>query len=395
MNRASALAFGFALLPLVALAPSASAAPPAPAQDPHVAMCIRDGKSVVEGLERAKTSRYLENDADRETRRLSQFEEACITGPKATAVKSLPGYADVTAVHGQAKKAAAELKTKVDAAKKAEEDAARKRQEADEKRRADEAKQAAAESAAQDKKREEERAAEKARRLSEDRAYFDKKARGYCTQNGQLAKTCYGFFTTYKTPGNTPPAEVEHQGTIEQCLVAVTGSSPSVYAGERLLSVGANSNYASECLRMMDVALGASWRKSFEERKARAAFANDVEAAIRSGFHTKCGTRAWLEGAGGITVVTEKKSTGSGVFLTKKNPDGDTVTVQCSGKVVTTYASGGSMTTEPKTEAGLAAERNLRACALEKAKYVCRGGKNDFEMGMSECVRAAEAACGH
>jgi flagellar biosynthesis GTPase FlhF len=389
MIRARALFLGLFVSSLASVASVAQAA--APEEDPFLAMCKRDGKNILESAERAKTSKNLATEYDRTANRFNQFESTCITGPKVAAIKSSAGYADVTAADAKIKTELAGLKQRVDAAAKAEQDQAHKRQAEDEQKRLEQQKRDDVERAAQVKKREDERAAENARRAAEDKAWKEKKAKEYCTLNGQLSNKCFTFLTTIATDSSKL---IEHQGYgyVRGCFERINAQSPDINAAEELLAANDTGEYAAECLRLTDT-VKPGWRKRVEDMKKREVFAAEVEKVMASSFKTKCGVSGWLEDPRRLQVVLEKKSASKATFFAKKNGDGDLVTIYCSGVVTTQYAKGGSSTSQPKTEASLTADRNLRACALEKAKYLCPGGKIDFERGMSDCVKVAEAAC--
>jgi hypothetical protein len=389
MIRVSALTVGFLAAALVCVLPSVAHA--APEEDPFVAMCKRDGKSLLGAVERAKTNkaqRVLETEHSNVSERFTKFQSTCISGPKVAAVKSTPGYADVTATEAKITVELAALKQLLDAATKAEQEATRKRLEEGEKIRLEEERRHDAERAAQKKRDDEAHAAAEARKAAEDRAWVEQQAKERCTQNGQLAKTCFTFFTTVDR-GST---RIESHSDIASCLATVVSQRPNVDAAMSLLARNASSEYAAECLRMMDVAQ-PGWRKPYEDRKKLEAFVAEVSKTVESSFQSKCGVRARLGGPRTIALILGKPSASKATFLERKNPAGDLVKIDCSGVVVTAYVAGGSQTVQPKTEAALEAEYALRACAMQKAEKLCLRGKFDYENGKNNCVQIAEAAC--
>ncbi len=374
-----------------ALAFSISIGARAADENPKVRLCKRDGKSLTEALGRAMQDASFVQRYPEHVNRLSQFEKACISGQGATELKSLPGYADVLAVHAQARDAFAKLKQKVDAAEVEEQQAAKARQAAVNQSLADADRKRAAELQEMRRKNEQEMAADRARAQAENRRYVEKRANELCTLKGQTSAICTEFFTTIEP---SRAHEVEHESNIRSCLERLTGPSPDVTAAEGLLAANATSKYALECLRMMDIASGSGWRANYEARAKRAAFDDQLDQDLRRNFKAKCGVHASLRPGGGVLI--ERKSSSKATFLSRKDPDGDLMTILCSGVVVTRFPSGGTGTTAPTTEAALASDRDLRKCALEHVKEVplwCPNGKVDFERGIGKCIRAAEAFC--
>jgi hypothetical protein len=359
-------------------------------------ICKSNGKSLVTQLDRIQKddSPYLANEVSRVEGTLRMFEDRCISGPPADAVKGVAGYADVTALHAQAKSTFAALEKRVAAKEKAQQEESKRRHEEYLRKRAEEEQKRAAELAAQRKKEDDARAAEETRAQAERRKDLEKRTTAACTQGGKLSQICYDFFTT---PEGKAAERGEDGGYTRSCLESVAGTSPDVSSAEHLLSVKASSKYAAECLRMMDVAKGgAEWRKRQETFDKLLEFGTDLDATVRKSFKAKCGVEASVDDPMGLHLRLAKKNPSKAVFLSKKDPEGNHVTVHCSGSVVKKYASGGSSTAYPKTEAEIEAEAKLRRCAQEKALVLptsCPQGKISFERGDSTCIRAAEAEC--
>jgi hypothetical protein len=260
-----------------------------------------------------------------------------------------------------------------------------------ERKRQEEEQKKAAEAAAQRKREDDARAAEEARVESERKASIAKKANATCTQNGQVSQVCVEFFTSVDQDRASP---VENKGYLRDCFTNATTASGNVSSAEQILRAQDSSKYAGECLRMTDAARGAAWRKPQDDILKRAAFDSSLEDEVNRGFKAKCGMGGAYGGRG--FLVVEKKSTSTAVFLSKKNPDGNQVTVLCSGNIVTRFSNGGSSTAFPKTEAQVAAERDLRKCAEERSKILpdsCPQGRISYERGVSACIKAAEAMC--
>jgi len=365
--------------------PAGASAAPAKAkeeEDPVLAMCKRDARNILDGMARDKAKNpadaYLGSNG-----RVSQYAETCIHGPKAAAIKSKSGYSEITTAYGRITTELAALKQTHDAAQKAELERGKEAQAKAEREKAEQAKRDEAAVAAQQKARETERAAEQAKRFAAERAARETKARGLCTQAGQLSSPCLTFLTTIEPDSSK---ELPNKSQLGSCFAKATTESPDVYAAERLIVAGDTSAYAVECHRMMDVALGADWRKPIMERIQRAAFGEELQSALRGGFQSKCGASAYLEDKMGRTVVLEKATKSQATFLTKKTSDGEVVTVFCSGKVVGKRTNGTTSTALPITEGQI-------ACARARAAIVCAGGESDYNRGVDSCVRPAESAC--